>query len=218
MSELSLTLGSKLSFREINEFVEHIVEGLKTGPSRLVIDMSSCIYLNSIMLSGLIRAKKQCENYAIPLVLRHVSASTLTLFDTTNVTPLFTIEEPLKREPFSHDLHIQWDVMQPHIGVCKLRGSLDTPTGCNQFRNSYEKQMLEHTTIIVDFSQVDHVGSPGVTECFRLRGMIQEKNGQLFVVSNSESLDSMWRMMHLGNLIPKYDTLEQALESIDISR
>jgi len=209
-SELSIPLGSKLSFRETNEFIESVTKGLKTHPQKIVIDMTTCIYLNSIMLSGLIRAHKICQEHSLGLVLKNVSASTLTLFDTTNVTNLFTIDNKAHSGSTS-ELVIQWSSSENNALLCHLIGSLASPVTCNQFRLAYEQKIGFYKNFILDFSKLDHLGSPGITECLRLRGLVQEKNGQLLVVGGSESLDALWRMMHLGSLIPKFETLHSAL-------
>jgi len=71
---------------------------------------------------------------------------------------------------------------------------------------------------IIDCSSLYHLGSPGVTELFRLRGMLQEKEGRLVIFSQADSVESVWRMMHLESLIPKAETLEESLLILQGSR
>ena len=53
---------SKQTFQEVGQFVKSITALVSEGNCSICIDMSGCQYMNSIMLSGLIRALKICQD------------------------------------------------------------------------------------------------------------------------------------------------------------
>ncbi len=206
----TISLGSKLSFKETNQFVKTVAESVESGVDTVYIDMQFCQYLNSIMLSGLIRALKTCEKAKRNLVLKKVNASAMTLFETTNVLNLFSIENEgdFKKEESSLELKLNSDYNG--IGYFEISGSLSTLDHCTQFREFYEKHLIDYENCILDCSKLIHLGSSGVTEMFRIRGMLQEKQGMLVILNPTDSVESVWRMMHLETLIPRAETMEEA--------
>jgi anti-anti-sigma factor len=206
----NIKLGSKLSFAEVNKFVENIASIVNDGEKSLYINMEFCQYLNSIMLSGLIRALKLCDKANCKMTLKKVNASVMTLFETTNVLSLFKIEDPEIKNDNQTSLGFSYKKISNNTGLFILKGSLSTSDQCSHFRGFYEKYILEIDNSIIDCSSLYHLGSPGVTELFRLRGMLQEKEGRLVIFSQTDSVESVWRMMHLESLVPKAETLEEA--------
>ncbi|MFC1586521.1 STAS domain-containing protein [Fibrobacterota bacterium] len=211
----NITLRSKLTFKQVNQFVNEISSLVGSGEKSININMESCHYFNSIMLSGLIRSLKTCENAGCRMVLLKVSASVMTLFETTNVRSLFTIEgEETKKDSLS-DLNLSFKKLSGKKGVFILKGSLNSYVQCSQLREFYEKYILEINSGILDCTGLEHLGSPGVTEMFRLRGMLQEKSGILVIVGQTDSVESIWRMMHLESLIPRVNSLEDAQKLLE---
>ncbi len=205
-----ISIGSKLTFQETSDFVNSVNAIAEGGERELVIDMSSCQYLNSIMLSGLIRAQKICQNTHCNMALSNVNASAMTLFETTNVLGLFDIKNSQKQSNEQRIFQFDFEVTGNNIGIIKLTGSFDNSEQCTQFRNFYEKQITTVKHGILDCSNLSHLGTCGVTEFFRIRGIFQEREGELIIVSQTDSVESVWRMMHLESLIPKVATFEEA--------
>lgn len=208
----ALTLGSKLTFQETNQFVQEATSIMQGSKSDLVVDMGECQYLNSIMLSGLIRVMKVCEKQKSRLVLRRVPASARTLFETTNVLGLFQIEDKQGAEEEVPGLSLDYESLGPGNGLIRIAGSLSDQLQCTQFRDFYEKHIPDISNCVLDCEELQHLGSPGVTEMFRLRGMLQERDGRLVIASNQDAVESVWKMMHLESLIPKLESLEEAIK------
>ena len=208
----TVTLGSKLTFQETNDFVSLIQKKLNNAPPSLRVDMKGCHYLNSIMLSGLIRALKLCEKQGCAMVLTNINTSAKTLLETTNVDSLFNMDAGPALEPAHSLLELQFEKSETGHGVVKMKGSLNTPVECTQFRGFYESHFngIKHGILCCD--DLFHLSSSGVTEMFRLRGLLHEKKGQLILISRSDSVDSVWKMMHLESLIPRAQNIEQAQE------
>jgi anti-anti-sigma factor len=205
-----IQFGSKLNFQQTSKFIDSVEALVQEGKKSIRIDMSTSQYLNSIMLSGLIRALKMCEKAGVQLLLQKVDASAMTLFETTNVLGLFSIENDEPPVPLSSNLSITADEITDGDIKFAIKGSLNIPEQCLKFRNYYESNMAETKNVVLDCSELHHLGSSGVTEMFRLRGILQEKGGKLVIVSETDSVESVWRMMHLDTLIPKVTTLTQA--------
>jgi anti-anti-sigma regulatory factor len=206
-----ISLGSKLTFKEVNLFVDDISALVKSGEKEININMQSCRYLNSVMLSGLIRAQKITEDNHCRLVLRKVSAPAMTLFETTNVHSLFNMEGKEAVKITQETPEFSFKDLPGNNGLFELKGSLSTPEHCSPFREFYEKHIMNCVNGILDCSNLEHIGSSGVTEMFRLRGIFEEKSGKLIIVSQTDAVDSVWRMMHLESLIPKSGSVDEAL-------
>lgn len=201
---------SKMKFKEVNAFVENIENLVNEDNNPIYIDMGPCQFLNSFMLSGLIRALLYCQANNTKLVLSKVHPSVITLFETTNVLSLFIIEDRQELEEDLETLDVSFRKENNDTGILLIKGNLNKPGQYSQFRAFYEKYIDECSNIILDCSSLEHLGSQGVTELFRLRGILQEKNGMLIMVSEGDSIDSIWQMMHLETLIPKSPSLEEA--------
>lgn len=213
MNTLTIELGSRLSFKQTNEFVDKVGHLLAGNPSCIYVDMQSCVYLNSIALSGLIRAHKLCEQKKTPFILTNVQASAYTLFETTNVLELFAIENtPLSQE--EDKLEIEFELLKPHLGFFKISGNFNGAHQSQQFRIEYEKELPELKSVLIGLQFAENIGSVAINELFRLRGMLYEKSGMLVLESTSESIESVWRMMHLNSLIPLCKSRDQALQII----
>ncbi|MBF0433186.1 MAG: STAS domain-containing protein [Fibrobacteria bacterium] len=212
----SISIGSNLNYQQTNTFVADVESIVKTKITGLTIDMHTCQYLNSLMLSGLIRAHKICKAADCSLVLSNVNSSAMTLFETTNVLGLFTIQSSEHTEDIPESLNLAFTLAEGQTGVISISGSLNNPEQCTQFRNFYEGHVLDIKHGIMDCSTLENLGSSGVTEMFRLRGILYEKGGKLIIASKKDSVESVWRMMHLESLIPKMDTIELALAHINV--
>jgi len=208
----AIQLGSKLSFAETNQFVESVSTLLQQSPNQIHINMKECHYLNSIMLSGLIRALKMCQAQNCQLVLKQVNASARTLFETTNVLSLFSIEDLEVQSPTHTILELKYSLPKPNIGIFQLTGSLNDSEQCSQFRNLYEPAVLEIKHAVLDCAHLFHLGGAGVNEMFRLRGILYEKSGKLFLINPTDAVESVWKMMHLDSLIPYINHLDEISE------
>jgi len=200
-----LELGSKLSFQQTNEFVEAVTKTIEGGDHTIYIDMKDCQYLNSIMLSGLIRALKICEQNKGHLVLKKVNASTMTLFETTNVLNLFSIENEESIVKEDSTLELKFREESGKTGVFEIIGSINSNDQCSKFREFYQQYIIDIQNGILDCSKLFHLGSTGVNEMFRLRGILQEKAGKLYMMAPTDAVESVWKMMHLESLIPSIE-------------
>ncbi len=210
----TVKIGSNLSPQDMNFFVNDLLNRVPSGTNELILDLSECQFLNSMMLSGLLNLLKACREKSIQLTLINVGTSAYMLFETTNVLELFKVDVNSLRKQDPPDLNLSVQRLNPSQVVFTLGGGLHSSQQCARFRESYEEVLPDFSDAVLDLSQLHHLGSAGVTEMFRLRGLLQEKAGHLVIVSGTDSVESVWRMMHLSSLIPKVASLEAGIKVI----
>lgn len=75
------------------EFEKELIELLDAGEKELYIDMTDTVYVSSVILRILLTVQKRVKAAGGSMILQHVSASVMEVFDVTGFSGILTFED-----------------------------------------------------------------------------------------------------------------------------
>jgi anti-anti-sigma factor len=170
---------------------------VKENKYRVVLDLKSVEYLNSVYLTILVRLKKRIDEKNGSVYLVNVSEKNDSLLDKLQLNAVFSIFRT-----YSQFSEFQSTVKNNATGDCiKLTRNITVST-VDDIRTPMKKLLeTDIKNITLDLAEVKIIDSIGVGELIRSAKTLKSRTGSIILINVNKDIGDFLRVLHLDRFI-----------------
>lgn len=187
--------------------------------TRLALNFTKTTFIDSSMIGILVSIDRELKKRQATLILRNLNEDISELFTDTGMDILFNIESnegvtqavvDLFEESIDIRLEIETEVIDDAC-VFHLGGIMNHPVGSRYFKQQVLLSMVDNKRIILDFENLTFFDSLSVSVVLSMNKLLKETGGMLIFCCANYIVKDLFVSLNIDQLIPLYDTIENAL-------
>ena len=97
--------------------------------------------------------------------------------------------------------------------LLSIEGVIKLGESARFFAEALKRVLAEGSSVLIDLSKINYIDSTGIGELVGYLGRFQEVQRKLILVKPSEQIRKLLQVAHLDEILPIFDSLEEALEA-----
>lgn len=189
---------------------------------KLVVDFRDTEFIDSSTIGVLVTFAKAYRERDAKLVLTDLNDDISSLFSDTGLDLIFNIEssegivEEASVNIFEEGVEIRLDIEKEtndDICIFHLAGVMNHPMGSRYFKQQFLLAISEYQNILVDFENLTFFDSLSVSVVISMYKLLERTGGTLKFCRTNYIVEDLFKTLNIDNLIPVYETIDDAIES-----
>jgi anti-anti-sigma factor len=179
--------------------------------SRLTIDFSKTIYIDSSTIGALVMFSKDFREDERELILANLNDELFELFEDTGLDTIFNFQtesgliERASIDIFKNGDEVRLDIEQEvtdEILVFHLCGVMNHPVGTRYFKQKFLMAMCQYNDILIDFERLTFFDSLSISVVVGMHKLFSNTGGTLKFCSANYIVQDLFTTLNIDKLIP----------------
>jgi anti-anti-sigma factor len=194
-------------------------EALQAGKTELVIDLSETETIDSSSIGFLVALVKDYKEKGVSLVLRGMKPAVFALFQETELDKVFTIQMATELKKASVDIfassaEIKLEIapeMRNTVFILHLNGVMQHPAGSRYLNQQFLLGLASSKRILLDFEDLTFFDSLSISVILSMNKLLKKTGGEFRICSANCIVQDLFNTLNINQIIPFFNTLEEAL-------
>jgi anti-anti-sigma factor len=213
-------LQSRFSHETTSAFLKKVAAALEGGATKLVVDFSETVSVDSAAIGTLASVIKDCKLRGTDIVLKNLNAEMYVLFTDTGFDRLVAIESPCGvrgPDPFmvENAMDVRLFIEKQTAGdvrILLLSGIMNNPQGSQYFREEFLLEMTTFRKILLDMSNLTLFDSLSTGVVLSMNRLLNETGGSMRISGCNDMVNDLFSSLNLHHIISYFPTREEALK------
>lgn len=181
-----------------------------------VLDAAQTKYINSSGIGILLKHLKKVQSMDGRMVIRNLHGDPLTLFRSTGLDMVFTVEEPEDTAPTTDNLPlvVQFN-SHGNIGIFRLSGTMQSSAAIAAFKEKVLLELADKSKILLDLCQLDEINPFAAREIVNIHRILDSSDEEMRLSRARPNVLSVLNESGLPESVEAFDSEEDALVNWD---
>lgn len=218
----NVALTTHLIGATVKDFLLVIREALNRDISEVVVDFAVTELIDSTAVGTLMTLHREAKQKNITITLKNCNDDINKLLAQTGLSKVFLIQTS---NDFSggntlakpDTLQIREEIIKDKI-ILHLTGRMNHTSESNLFKQKFSSVAGRFTKILIDFTELSHIDSLGISSVMLMYMSLKEKNGKFAIYGANNMVEDVFTTFEIHKLLPNYSSCEAALKALDGKR